>query len=727
DAWAAGREYDKVFDGDTATFFDCMDPTGGYAGMQVAQAAVVTRIRFYPRLPQFPFRMNGGKFQGSTDGSSYTDLHVINENPAAAWNEVMITGAAAYTYLRYIGPVDSYCNVAEIEFFGVIDTEPTNTPPPGEEGLLSGTVFGHGDAWAAGSEYDKAFDGDTATYFDCADPSGGYTGIQLGSSAAVTKIRFHPRLPNFPHRMKNGKIQGSADGLSYTDLYIVSSIPAAGWNEVTIDNANKYTYLRYVGADGTYCNVAEIEFYGSGGTGLTPTDTPIATSTPTPTGTIIATITPSPTPTSTPTPTATPTPTNPPAVVNLAPNPSFEQDPSEHYWHSGTANFSWATDASHHGSRSLKIVSTTSARTFWMSRQIKGMIPFTPGKEYTLKGWVKHTSGTAQLVIQGFNGSTWKGSALSSTSTGSTGWRELSVSYTPPSVVNILRLDFWYYGPGSHWVDDITLYDANAQPPENTPTPAPTSPSTGIPTDTPTVPTPSTYEPTSTPIPPTNTPVEGDNLAANPGFEYGQEHWSGWGTGKIVADDENYHTGLKYCKIIINDTWRSVYQNVPVIAGKSYQVKMWIRTVNVTSLSRIHIIWYNESSVELAKANIAGPSGTSGSYKLVGSTLTAPANAKILRIHCSTTPGSGEAYFDDVEVVGEGVVEPTDTPSGPTSTPTPTFTEGPTSTPTQQGTGVAWPLKVSSSKRYLVDQNGKPFFVLSDTGWRLPYSYNPSE
>ncbi|MFC1504835.1 carbohydrate binding domain-containing protein, partial [Spirochaetota bacterium] len=418
DAWAAGREYDKVFDGDIATFFDCMDPTGGYAGIQLGEATVVTRIRFYPRVPNFMHRMVGGKFQGSVDGASYTDLAVITDTPAADWNEITVSDSTAYTYLKYIGPTDSYCNVNEVEFYGIAGGS-------GPAALLTGTVYGSGDAWAPGSEYDKAFDGDTATYFDCADPSSGYTGIQLASASAVGKIHFCPRLPNFAGRMKNGRFQGSTDGSTYTDLYVVAGIPAADWNEVTVDDTTKYTYLRYLGDDGTYCNVAEIEFWSAGGeVGPTPEPT-------------------EPTSTPTPKPTNTPTPTDPPAVENLAPNPSFESDPAEHYWHSGTANFSWATDASHHGSKSLKIVSSTSQRTWWMSRQIKDMIPFTPGKEYTLKAWVKHTAGTAQLVIQGFQGSTWKGSALSSTSTGSTGWRELSVSYTPAAIINILRLDFW--------------------------------------------------------------------------------------------------------------------------------------------------------------------------------------------------------------------------------------------------------------------------------------------
>ena len=33
------------------------------------------------------------------------------------------------------------------------------------------------------------------------------------------------------------------------------------------------------------------------------------------------------------------------------------------------------------------------------------------------------------------------------------------------------------------------------------------------------------------------------------------------------------------------------------------------------------------------------------------------------------------------------------------------------------GAGPSFPLKVSENRRYLVDQNGKPFFVMGDTPW----------
>src|SRR5687768_3730556 len=38
-----------------------------------------------------------------------------------------------------------------------------------------------------------------------------------------------------------------------------------------------------------------------------------------------------------------------------------------------------------------------------------------------------------------------------------------------------------------------------------------------------------------------------------------------------------------------------------------------------------------------------------------------------------------------------------------------------------------FPLKISSSRRYLVDQNGKPFFYNGDTGWMLFVKLNKQE
>ncbi len=134
--------------------------------------------------------------------------------------------------------------------------------------LISGTFFGASPAYAAGNEYDKAFDKDVNTIFDYSQENGGYTGIQLNSinGKRITKIRFYPRGGGqyFTDRMIGGKFQGSNTSKTekYTDLYTVPSSPNSGWNEVIINDPNTYLFLRYLGPDGSYCNVAEIEFYG---------------------------------------------------------------------------------------------------------------------------------------------------------------------------------------------------------------------------------------------------------------------------------------------------------------------------------------------------------------------------------------------------------------------------------------------------------------------------------
>jgi hypothetical protein len=129
---------------------------------------------------------------------------------------------------------------------------------------LPGTPFGTGPAWSPGSEYDRAFDGNTGTFFDYLNPNGGYAGIDLGSNNArtIVKIRFHPR-SGFEWRMPGGRFQGSNDGpdSGYVDLYTLPGQPASGWTTVTVSDPTPYRYLRYLAPSDSYGNIAEVEFY----------------------------------------------------------------------------------------------------------------------------------------------------------------------------------------------------------------------------------------------------------------------------------------------------------------------------------------------------------------------------------------------------------------------------------------------------------------------------------
>lgn len=142
---------------------------------------VVTQVRYFPRAG-FASRMVGGKFQGSLDGTTYTDLATITQTPTAGQYAVLpISAATAYRYLRYLAPTGGYGNIAELEFDSGTGS-----------GLkkLAGTPFGTPGSWQNhGNDFTKVFDGNTSTFFDAPDPGNAdYAGIDLGAATVVYQI-----------------------------------------------------------------------------------------------------------------------------------------------------------------------------------------------------------------------------------------------------------------------------------------------------------------------------------------------------------------------------------------------------------------------------------------------------------------------------------------------------------------------------------------------------------
>jgi len=135
----------------------------------------------------------------------------------------------------------------------------------GSSGKLTGTVIGTSGSYDATSTIDKAYDGNTSTYVDNLT-SGAWAGLDLGSGQQITSIKYFPR-SGWASRMVGGKFQGSgvADFSSaVVDLYTVPTEPPVSWNEIAITNTSSFRYVRYLTPDYGYCNVAEIEFYGTG-------------------------------------------------------------------------------------------------------------------------------------------------------------------------------------------------------------------------------------------------------------------------------------------------------------------------------------------------------------------------------------------------------------------------------------------------------------------------------
>ncbi len=128
-----GNTITNVFDGNTNTYYDATVGTGDWAGLDLGSgaAAIVTQIEYCPRAT-FASRMVGGQFQGANVAnfsSGVVTLFTVSSTPPDGVMTVQtVTNAASFRYLRYIGPANGYCNVAEVEFWGISAISPPSAP-----------------------------------------------------------------------------------------------------------------------------------------------------------------------------------------------------------------------------------------------------------------------------------------------------------------------------------------------------------------------------------------------------------------------------------------------------------------------------------------------------------------------------------------------------------------------------------------------------------------------
>lgn len=94
------------------------------------------------------------------------------------------------------------------------------------------------------------------------------------STQRMTILRKYPffgRHDHFNNRMSGGRFQGSnvADFSKKNDLHIHEGLTDGNWYDVEMDEDAAYRYARYIGPNGSYCNVNEIEFFSPDGIKLT--------------------------------------------------------------------------------------------------------------------------------------------------------------------------------------------------------------------------------------------------------------------------------------------------------------------------------------------------------------------------------------------------------------------------------------------------------------------------
>lgn len=129
---------------------------------------------------QFRVRTIGGRFQGANK-SNFSDavtLHTIPDSVAMQYYDIALP-PRAFRYLRYLSADSGYNNMAEVRFFsGAAE--------------LKGKIIGTDGYSGPLPERTKeaVFDGDPLTFYDAAEASGSWAGLELDAPRTVTGLRY---------------------------------------------------------------------------------------------------------------------------------------------------------------------------------------------------------------------------------------------------------------------------------------------------------------------------------------------------------------------------------------------------------------------------------------------------------------------------------------------------------------------------------------------------------
>ncbi len=116
--WEDRNHAPNAFDSDVNTMFD--GNSGGWAQIDLGEGTSIAAIGFIPR-PDYPGRMVNTAFYGSNDGSQWTELYRITEQPPVYQEtRAVFEEAQSWRYIKYENKND-YCNVNEIYLYSPID------------------------------------------------------------------------------------------------------------------------------------------------------------------------------------------------------------------------------------------------------------------------------------------------------------------------------------------------------------------------------------------------------------------------------------------------------------------------------------------------------------------------------------------------------------------------------------------------------------------------------
>ncbi|WP_028903319.1 MULTISPECIES: CotH kinase family protein [unclassified Prevotella] len=123
---------ENAFDGDLSTFFASWDRSYTWTGLDLGSPHVITRVGWSPRNDGLgEGRVVLGVFEGANreDFMDALPIYLISEKGTiGTMSYADVNCSRGFRYVRYIGPSDARCNIAELEFYG--------TPGEGDDSHL---------------------------------------------------------------------------------------------------------------------------------------------------------------------------------------------------------------------------------------------------------------------------------------------------------------------------------------------------------------------------------------------------------------------------------------------------------------------------------------------------------------------------------------------------------------------------------------------------------------
>lgn len=112
-----------AFDGDLNTYYASYDRDYTWVGLDLGTPHVITRLGWSPRNDSHgPQRVQLGVFEGANreDFMDALPLYIIDQQGTIGkMSYADVDCSKGFRYVRYIGPSDARCNIAELEFYGV--------------------------------------------------------------------------------------------------------------------------------------------------------------------------------------------------------------------------------------------------------------------------------------------------------------------------------------------------------------------------------------------------------------------------------------------------------------------------------------------------------------------------------------------------------------------------------------------------------------------------------